>query len=51
MTLEKLVEHSSLGQNLKSREVFISLDSGISLTLNPQFQNLLVSTSSFIPLQ
>lgn len=35
MTLERLVESRSLGQNLKSREVFVNLDSGISLTLNP----------------
>lgn len=44
MTLEKLVENHSLGQNLKSRQVFVNPDSGISLTFNSQFQNLLVST-------
>lgn len=35
MTLERLVENRSLEQNLKSREVFVSLDGGILLTLNP----------------
>lgn len=44
MTLEQLVENHPLEQNFKSREVFVNLDDGISLTLNPQLQNLLVST-------
>lgn len=46
MTLEKLVKNHSLGQNLKSRQVFVNRDSGILLTFNSKLklQNLLVAT-------